>query len=99
MLMKCGEPEALSPSRMDPKREPGAVGVNIAVKVQKEPAGTLVPQSSVSAKSPVMVLVAMVKGAVPMLRRTVERSGLATPTLRVENCSKDGPIATAAALA
>ena len=99
MLMKCGEPAALSPSRMDPTREPGAVGVNVAVKVQKAPAATLVPQSSVSVKSPVMDFVAIVRGAVPMLRRMVERGGLATPTLRVENCSKDGPIATAAALA
>src|SRR5882672_9115118 len=88
--MKCGEPAELSPNKMVPNREPGAVGVNVTVKVQVPAGGTTEPQSSVSAKSPVSVFVSMLSGAVPMLRITAVRGALVLPTVRVEYCNRDG---------
>src|SRR5581483_872270 len=89
-LIKCGDPAASSPNRMVPNRDPGAVGVKVTVKVQTPAGGTEEPQSSFSAKSPVSVLVAMFKAAVPILRRTAVRGVLVVPTLRVENCTSEG---------
>src|SRR5277367_147696 len=98
-LIRCGEPPASSASEMVPTLEPGTLGLKVTEKVQKEAAATLVPQSSVSAKSPTMVLLAMVRGALPMFRRMADIGGLVVPTSTTLNWSKEGCIETAGALA
>src|SRR5579871_49177 len=89
-LMKCGDPAASSPMSIVPNREPGADGVNVTVKVDIPAAGTIEPQSSVSAKSPVKVLVLILRAALPMLRITDVCAVLVLPTVRVENCKSEG---------
>ena len=71
------------------------MGVKVTVRVQNEAGATLVPQSSVSAKSPVTVLVLMDSGAVPMLRSTVELGAPVVPTVSMGNCRAYDSTATA----
>src|ERR1700722_13801421 len=98
-LIRCGEPAASSASEIVPTLEPGTVGLKVTEKVQKDAAATLVPQSSVSAKSPATVLLAMVRGALPMLRRIADIGELVVPTSTTLNWSKEGCIETPGSLA
>src|SRR5271163_1678689 len=68
-LMMCGEPAAPSVIAIDPVRVPGTVGVKVTDKVQLPAAGTLVPQLSDSAKSPLAAIDEIASGELPMLRR------------------------------
>jgi len=65
----CGLPVALSAIDSVPLREPVAVGVNVTLIVQLDPAARLVPQVFVCAKSPVTVTPVIVRLAVPLLLR------------------------------
>src|SRR5580692_1463012 len=71
-LMTCGDPAASSPITMVPLRVPDVVGVKVTENVQLPAAGTLFPQLSVSAKSPLVVIDEIESDALPMFRsRTV----------------------------
>jgi hypothetical protein len=54
---------------IDPVRLPLALGWNVTLIVQPEPAATLVPQVFVCAKSPLATMLVKVMGAVPVLLR------------------------------
>src|ERR1700735_3496173 len=58
-----GEPAASSCNTIEPDLTPASVGVKITDKVQLPAAGTLVPQLSDSAKSPLAPIDAMESGA------------------------------------
>src|ERR1700722_12022302 len=61
---------------MDPVRDPTAVGVNVTEREQLPDAGTLVPQLSVSAKSPFAEIDPIVSVELPMFRRRTCCAGL-----------------------
>ena len=63
----CGLPGALSEIVMAPARAPVAVGVNVTVIMQEELAGTPLAQVSVSAKSPLALMLVKVSAALPVL--------------------------------
>src|ERR1700719_660074 len=84
---------------MEPNLGPGAVGVNVTVKVQALAAGTPLPQLSVSVKSPLIVIDEMVRPELPIFRNSEVLGWLTDPTARIENCTSDGLIATAGAFA
>src|SRR5271157_913530 len=84
-LMKCGEPAPLSSIMMEPKRGPGCVGAKVTVNVHVLAAGTPGLQVSVSEKSPVVVMLVIVSGALPMLRSSDVLGWLTDPTGRIEN--------------
>src|SRR5271165_2106758 len=74
-----------------------AVGVKVTVKVQNDAAATVVPQSSVSAKSVPTVLLLMVRAADPILRKMVVCGALVLRMVCEPNCREKGDIATAGA--
>jgi hypothetical protein len=85
-VMLCGDPVALSVMVMDALRLPVAVGVNVTEKLQLSPAGTLLPQVLVCAKSPglvpVLAMVLIPSAAVPVLLSVTDWAGLlVVPTL------------------
>src|SRR5580700_551959 len=84
---------------MDPNRGPGSVGLKVTVSVQLPAAGTLVAQVSVSVKSPLMVIEEIVSAALPIFRSRDVFGWLTEPTARIENCTREGLIATAGAVA
>lgn len=92
-----GLPWALSVMVRASMRLPETVGARVTVNVQYDAAATVVPQSSVSAKSGSMVLPLMVSPFEPILRRTVVCDGLVLPTFSEPNSSDQGPIAIAGA--
>src|SRR5882724_11534491 len=75
-----GDPAALSAITIAPLRAPRDVGVKVTERVQLPAAETLVAQSSVSAKSPVVVIEEIESDALPMLRSRSVCGWLATPT-------------------
>ena len=54
---------------IEPLREPVAVGVKVTLRVQLAPAAKLEPQVLVWAKSPLTVMLAIVRIALPVLLR------------------------------
>src|SRR5580692_7096374 len=95
--MWCGDPAALSCSVTDPEREPEAVGVKVIEKLQLPAAGTLVPQVSVSAKSPLAVMEEIERAALPRLRSSTLCGWLAEPIARAEYVNETGVKPTAGA--
>lgn len=73
--------------------------MKVTVKVQVLAAGTPVPQLSVSLKSPLIVIDEMVSAVLPIFRNREVLGWLTEPTGRIENCTSEGLIATAAAFA
>lgn len=63
----CGLPGALSEIVTAPARAPVAVGVNVTVIVQDALAATPLAQVSVSAKSPLALMLVKVRAALPVL--------------------------------
>ena len=63
----CGLPGALSEMVIAPARAPVAVGVKVTEIVQEELAGTPLAQVSVSAKSPLALMLVKVSAALPVL--------------------------------
>lgn len=63
-----------------PERVPFAVGVKVTLMVQVVGGATLVPQLSFSAKSPVVVMLLISRGAVPVLVRATPKGKLVEST-------------------
>ena len=89
-LMMCGDPAAPSVIATDPDRAPGTVGVKLTDKVQLPAAGTLVPQLSDSAKSPLTAIDEIANGALPMLRRRTVCGWLVAPIGWLPYCREAG---------
>ncbi len=66
-VMACGLPGALSEMVIAPARAPVAVGVKVTDIVQEVLAGTPFAQVSVSAKSPLALMLVNVSAALPGL--------------------------------
>src|SRR5579859_936271 len=66
-LITCGLPQALSVIVTVPNRGPKTVGVEVIERVQTAPGRTLEPQSLVTAKSPVAVMLESPRVASPLL--------------------------------
>jgi len=79
-LTVCGLPTALSLIVNVPVRVALVVGVNVTLIVQVELAATPFPQLSVSAKSPLVKMLVMCKGAVPLLESVTVCGVLVVPT-------------------
>src|SRR5438105_2092766 len=79
--MLWGAPATSSAMAMVPLREPPGDGVNVTERVHLPAADKLVPQSSVSAKSPVMVIDEIESGALPMFRTTTVWGWLLVPII------------------
>jgi hypothetical protein len=79
-VMDCGLAGALSEMVMAPARAPVAVGVKVTEIVQEAFLATLVPQSSVSAKSPLALILVNVSAALPMLVTVTLCFPLVVPT-------------------
>ena len=94
---ECGLPWASSTIVRVPVRVPTPVGVNVIVNVQEDAGATVVPQSSVSAKSPLIDLLAIDKDCEPILRRRLVCEGLVVPIDSELNCNANGAMATAGA--
>jgi hypothetical protein len=60
---------ALSVTVIEPVREPAAVGVNVTLIVHDELAARLAPQVLVWEKSPLIVMLEIVRAALPELER------------------------------
>jgi len=60
---------ALSAKAKDPLREPPTVGVKVTLSVQSALAARLVPQVLVWEKSPLAVMLLMLRAALPVLLR------------------------------
>ena len=70
-LITCGDPVASSLIEIEPVRSPTAVGVKVAEREHVPDAETLVPQLSVSAKSPLVEIDEIVRFELPILRRKI----------------------------
>ena len=68
-LTVCGLPAALSVMVTAPVRVPVAVGLNVTLIVQLEPAESEVPQVVVDAKSPLVTMLVMLNNALPVFLR------------------------------
>ena len=68
----CGLLPALSVIATVPNRLPVAVGINVMLIVQVPPAGTLVGQFSICAKSPVAATLEIVSAALPVLVSVID---------------------------
>jgi hypothetical protein len=77
----CGLPAALSAILIIPLRFPVAVGSKVTLMVQCAPAATVGPQSSVSPKFVVGVILVMLSMAVPELARVRGKGWLVWPTI------------------
>src|SRR3979411_1205542 len=84
--MKWGDPAASSVIRIDPVRDPSAVGVKVTENVQLPAAGMLVPQLSVSPKSGPTEIAEIDSGELPMLRSSPCCGGLVAPICCGEYC-------------
>ena len=73
-------PATLSSRVRVPDRGPVAVGVKVTLMVHEVLGGTLVPQLFVCAKSGPVVMLLMVRVAVPVLVKVTGRGLLAVPT-------------------
>lgn len=76
----CGLFAALSVMVTDPYRLPLAVGAKVMLRVQLAPLPTLEPHELVSAKSPVVETLVMIKGEPPMLFKFTDSGVLVVPT-------------------
>lgn len=65
---------------MEPLRAPVAVGLKVTESVQLELAATAPPQLSVTAKSPLATMLAMLRVAPPVLVSEMVCAGLVVPT-------------------
>src|SRR5262245_40910257 len=83
--MLCGLAGALSATAIVPLRVPTATGVKVMATTHEPPAGTEAPQPFVCAKSPLIVRLVSVSGAVPELATVTLCVPLATPMLWVPN--------------
>jgi hypothetical protein len=63
----------------EPVLLPAAVGVNVTLMVQFAPAGKLVPQVLLCAKSPVATMLVIIKAAVPVLLNATACGALVVP--------------------
>src|SRR5580704_3217924 len=79
---------------IDPLRVPAAVGVNVTENVQLPAALTPLPQVSVSAKSPLVVIDEIDSAELPMFRSRTVCPALVDPTSCVVYCSAFGFNAT-----
>src|SRR5260370_418094 len=94
-LAACALPVALSVTTRLPVRVPLLLGVKVTYMVHVEPAATPFPQLSVSAKSPVVAMLAICTGAVPLLVSVTVWDGLVVPAAWLLKVRLDGERATA----
>jgi hypothetical protein len=78
----CGLPDALLDTDSAPSRTPAAVGVKVTLIVQLLPAGSVVVQLCVDAKSPDAVMLPIDSAPVPVLVSVTGCAGDVVPTLR-----------------
>ena len=79
-LNDCGLFPASSEKVMEPLRAPAAVGVKVTIIVQLTPIRTLLPQLSLSAKSPLLAMLVIFNVALPVLVKVTACDGLVVPT-------------------
>ncbi len=77
----CGLVEALSVRTIVPVRVPAAVGVNVTLIVQFDPAASVAAQVVVSAKSPFGMMLVIFSAAFPALLNVRLCSALVVPTV------------------
>ena len=80
----------MSVTVMTPAREPVAVGVKVTLIVHVQLAGRLVPQVLVSEKSPLAVMLEIVRVAVPGLLRVTPCELLLVPSACPEKVNEVG---------
>jgi hypothetical protein len=80
-LTLWGLPDALSLSCSMPALEPKAVGRKVTLMVQLSPAGRLLPQLSVSVKSPLVLMLEMESGGLPLFQSLTVCAALGAPKL------------------
>ena len=78
--MLSGSPWALSLMVTAPLRAPAAIGVKVTLMAQAAPAATLEPQVLVWEKSPVAVMLVMLRAPLPVLLRVTVCALLLVPT-------------------
>lgn len=79
-LTVCGLPAALSLTVSVPVAVPVCCGVKVTLMEQLAPGATLEPQSSLSAKSPVVAMPVMLSVSPPVLERVTVCGRLVVPT-------------------
>jgi hypothetical protein len=95
-LTVCGEPLALSATLTDALSEPNAVGVKVTVMAQEAPAARLAPQvgAGVGEKDvmfgPVMEILLIVRGAVPVFFNVIGWLAADTPITVLAKVSEVG---------
>ena len=94
----CGLLGALSVMVRAPVRDPDAAGVNVMLIRQLPRAGTPPTQSSVSEKSPVVVIRAILSVALPLLVRMTSCGALVLLTAWLENVKEEGQNSEAGAV-
>jgi hypothetical protein len=80
-LTVCGLPAALSAIASVPLRKPPLVGLKVIDMVQFLPAAKVALQLLVCAKSPAVVMLAILSVALPVLVRVTGFAGLVVPTV------------------
>ena len=85
-LMMWGEPKPLSETEIVPEREPIVEGVNVTTSLQVLAAATLLLQSLLCAKSPVVAMDVIANPALPIFRNSTACDELVVPTAWAEYC-------------
>ena len=96
--MVCGEPGALLTTLMLPLRAATVSGVKVMLMAQVPPAligGVAIGQVLVNPKSPLLVMLLMVRLAVPLLVSVTTVAGLVVLTVRLPKFTVDGARVTA----
>ena len=85
---------ALSATVIEPVRDPLVVGVKVTLTVQEAPGARLEPQLLVWEKSPLAVMLEIVRAAPPLLAKTIAWGELAVPRVWLPKSYDNGEKAT-----
>ena len=85
---------ALSATVIEPVRDPVAVGVKVALIEHEAPSARLEPQLLVWEKSPLAVMLEIVRTAPPLLVKSIAWGELAVPRAWLPKLYDDGEMAT-----
>ena len=85
---------ALSVTVIEPVRDPAAVGAKVTLIVQEAPGARLEPQLLVWEKSPLAVMLEIVRATAPLLVRSIASGELAVPRPWLPKSYDDGEMAT-----
>ena len=81
---------ALSEMRIEPVSEPVSVGVKVTLSVQVAPGARLLPQLLVWEKSPLAVILEIVRVPLPLFARAIASGELVAPTTTLPRSNDDG---------